>query len=261
VKRDFTLHVFQEILRVFLSSGYGFQTFAAFLEKPERKVVLMRHDVDKRPRNARAMAEIEHNLGIQTSYYFRILPKFFDRSVIRDIAAMGHEIGYHYEDLTLAAGDRDRAARLFESHLEEFRRIVPVKTICMHGSPLSRWDNRLIWETIDYHDYGIMGEPYLDLDFDEVLYLSDTGRRWNGGSVSIRDKVNSHYQIDIRTTVQLMTSLGNGCLPDRLMFNIHPQRWEDRWPGWCREYIFQWAKNLAKTGLVRLRPTGPQANV
>ena len=59
----------------------------------------------------------------------------------------------------------------------------------MHGSPMSRWDSRLLWKYYDYHDFGIVGEPYFDVNFDEVLYLTDTGRRWDGGAVSVRDKV------------------------------------------------------------------------
>ena len=46
------------------------------------------------------------------------------------------------------------------------------------GSPIPRGE-----------DYGIIAEPYFDLDFDEVFYLTDTGRRWDGDDVSVRDKV------------------------------------------------------------------------
>jgi hypothetical protein len=77
----------------------------------------------------------------------------------------------------------------FRLNLEKLRELYPVKTICMHGSPLSKYDNRLIWDKYDYRDYGIIGEPYFDVDFEEVLYLTDTGRRWDGDRVSVRDKV------------------------------------------------------------------------
>ena len=36
---------------------------------------------------------------------------------------------------------------------------------------------------------GIIGEPYLDTDFSQVFYLTDTGRRWDGYKVSVRDKI------------------------------------------------------------------------
>ena len=36
---------------------------------------------------------------------------------------------------------------------------------------------------------GLVAEPYLDLDFDQMFYLTDTGRRWDGWKVSVRDKM------------------------------------------------------------------------
>ncbi len=59
----------------------------------------------------------------------------------------------------------------------------------MHGSPLSKYDNKLLWKYYNYRDFGIIGEPYFDVNFSKVLYLTDTGRRWNGEKVSVRDKV------------------------------------------------------------------------
>ena len=86
------------------------------------------------------------------------------------------------------------AIESFSENLEMLRKIVTVKTICMHGSPMSRWDSRLLWKYYDYRDFGIIGEPYFDIDFDQVLYLTDTGRCWNGESVSIRDKASGHHR-------------------------------------------------------------------
>ena len=77
----------------------------------------------------------------------------------------------------------------FESNLDYFRTFYPVKTICMHGSPASKWDNRDLWNNYSYRDFGIIAEPYFDLDFTNVLYLTDTGRKWNGERSSVRDKV------------------------------------------------------------------------
>ena len=63
----------------------------------------------------------------------------------------------------------------------------------MHGSPVSRWDNSLLWKYYDYHDFGIVGKPYFDVNFDEVLYLTDTGRCWDGDSVNIGDKAAGRF--------------------------------------------------------------------
>ncbi len=59
----------------------------------------------------------------------------------------------------------------------------------MHGSPLSKFDNKKIWEKYDYRDYGIIADPSFDIDYNEVFYITDTGRSWNNSKASVRDKV------------------------------------------------------------------------
>ncbi|HCY00264.1 MAG TPA: hypothetical protein DG754_09020, partial [Bacteroidales bacterium] len=73
----------------------------------------------------------------------------------------------------------DAAYQQFCENLDEFRQIADVKTICMHGSPRSKYDNRDIWTKYNYKELGIIGEPYFDLNFDDFFYLTDTGRRWD----------------------------------------------------------------------------------
>ena len=186
--RNFTLPTFHSLLRAFLRQAYSFTSLSGFIEEPGKKTVILRHDVDRLPGNSLATAQIEHALGISGSYYFRVVPQSYDETVIRQISLLGHEIGYHYEDLTLAGGDVDKAYGSFCRNLEKFRKLVPVTTICMHGSPLSKWDSRAIWEKYDYRALGITAEPYFDVDFNKTFYLTDTGRRWDGHKVSVRDK-------------------------------------------------------------------------
>jgi hypothetical protein len=191
-----------------------------------------------------------------------MIPQSFNVEIIQKISALGHEIGYHYEDMDLASKALkknesqkllcDAALESFRRNLEKLRQIVPVETICMHGSPLSRYDNRSLWDEYDYREYGLKAEPYFDLDFSSVLYLSDTGRRWNGDKVSIRDKVNTsgkgeaYAGYDFRSTADIIHAAESGILPDRLMINSHPQRWFDFGCMWTREKVLQSLKNTVK---------------
>lgn len=61
--------------------------------------MVLRHDVDELAVNALAMARLEHDMGIAASYYFRIVKQSNNPAVIHQIVQLGHEIGYHYEDL------------------------------------------------------------------------------------------------------------------------------------------------------------------
>jgi hypothetical protein len=249
--RDFTLKIYKKLIKVFIEKGYTFITFEEYLKNPLNysKVVILRHDVDKRPVNSLKTAQIENELGIKGVYYFRIVKESNHPEIIKAIAKLGHEIGYHYEDLTLAKGDTDIAKKLFGENLNYFRRYYPITTICMHGSPMTKWDNKDIWEHINYKQYGIIGEPYFDLDFNLFQYLTDTGRRWDGDKVSVRDKVCSKYYSHVRTTDQLMGQINGNALSDKLMLTIHPQRWDDSIIAWYIELYGQSFKNIIKYAL------------
>ncbi len=137
--------------------------------------------------------------------------------------------------------------------MEKLRKLYPVKTICMHGSPLSKYDNKKLWEKYDYRDYGIIAEPYFDIDYNEVFYLSDTGRSWNNSDASIRDKVNSGFDIKIKNTNDLIKKIENGELLDKIMLNIHPQRWTNDYVPWVKELVGQNVKNVFKKLLIKFK--------
>src|SRR6056297_833039 len=102
---DFNLTTYKKLLTTLKNQGYTFQSFADAIEKPRANTIILRHDVDLHPGNALRTAKIEHSLGIRSTYFFRIIPETFKPEIIQQIANLGHEIGYHYEDLTLAAGE------------------------------------------------------------------------------------------------------------------------------------------------------------
>jgi hypothetical protein len=249
--RDFTNKIYLNLLDSFLQAGYAFQTFHQYLQAPQSKTILLRHDVDARKSHSLRFARIQREKGIAGTYYFRVVPKVYDEDMIREIYEMGHEIGYHYEDMDFAKGDPHVAIRFFEQHLEQIRKVAPVHTICMHGSPRSRYDNKDVWKFYDYHAYGIAGEPYFDLDFKRVFYLTDTGRRWDGDAVSVRDKVKSRFQLRFHHTREIIERVRKGHFPETAMLNFHPQRWTDDPNLWLLEKYQQKAKNIVKYYIIK----------
>ncbi len=294
---DFALAIYKHLLDIKNKSDYSFQTFHDFLKFPKSKCIILRHDVDKLPENSLVFAKIQAEIGARGSYYFRAMPESWDEDVIREISSMGHEVGYHYEDVDLAVrrikekGKRKKWKKIheddileeaigsFERNLEKLRKIVPVKTICMHGSPLSKFDNKLLWENYDYRNYGIIGEPYFDIDFSKVLYLTDTGRRWDGNKASIRDKIqdtkfkiqdsreeergrgpgtrntepgtlNLADQYHFHSTNDIIKAAEAGELPDQIMMTFHPQRWTNKPFLWLKELVLQNIKNQVKRHII-----------
>jgi hypothetical protein len=212
---DFTLPTFQALLSAFLTEGFSFTPLSGFADGSGKKTVILRHDVDRLPGNSLATAQLEHETGIRGSYYFRIVPESYDETIIREIYRLGHEIGYHYEDLALAGGDADKAYTSFCRNLEKIRKLVPVTTICMHGSPLSRYDSR---------DKAMAGSPVTNPDF--------LGRSYH-------------------TTSGIIAALETGGFPGRVMLTLHPQRWTSNMFLWSKELIAQNLKNQVKRFIVK----------
>lgn len=251
--KDFTLIKYRNLLEALLEAGYSFQSFEEFLLQPKDKSIVLRHDVDLKAINSLRTAEIEHRLGVKASYYFRVVPQSDKPEIIRSIAELGHEIGYHYEEFSLFNGDYTKAIKHFEERLTYFREYYPVQTICMNGSPLSKIDNRSIWQKYSYKDYGIIGEPYFDVDFDKVFYLTDTGRSWDGERYSVRDKVQSSFNLHFHYTDEIIAAAQAGNLPSQIMITTHPQRWTNSKLQWVKELIMQSLKNKVKQLLISIR--------
>lgn len=256
---------------VILDNGYSTITLWRLLQNriSKKKLVCLRHDVDRKPEHSLKFAQLEKSLGILGTYYFRAVPESYNLEIMRQIADLGHEIGYHYEDIDLVLRNCppwrgspppahnsmssliDTAYESFCRNLEIFRKNFDIKTICMHGSPRSKYDNKLIWKKYDYKELGIIGEPYYDIDFNEFAYFTDTGRRWNGDKVSIRDKVNSKYNFNFKSTGQIIVNIDK--LPNRIMFTIHPERWHNKLLPWIQDLVLQNLKNVVKRGLLIIR--------
>ena len=197
---DFTLRKYRKLLTALKGCSIPFTGFSDLPEDGYKSFVVLRHDVDKRPENALDMARAEADEGIRASYHFRAPGGPLPYQTISAIAALGHEIAYHYEDLSVVAGRRaavrgfvdlslvEAAFSRFRINLADLRGIAPIRVISMHGSPLSAVDNRLLWKYYDYRSEGIVCEPYFDVDVSAVLYLTDTGRSWNSGRSVMRDR-------------------------------------------------------------------------
>jgi len=227
---DFTLAKYKELCETIVESECDTLTFSHYFHSknlPERFVIL-RHDVDRKPENALKMAELENRLGITSTYYFRTIEDVFKPAIIKEIASMGHEIGYHYEVFDKAKGDFERAIGLFTKELEEFRKICDVNTICMHGNPLSPWDNRDLWNKYNFKDFGIIGEPYLSIDYETVFYLTDTGRSWNS-RFSVKDVVDAnvnHAPEELKSTDDVIQMIIKSNV-ERMCIVAHPERWSE----------------------------------
>jgi hypothetical protein len=98
------LDEFEALLRAAVDHGYRTMTLSAFAEvaaleapRADDRILLVRHDIDTDVARARRMWRIEQRLGVVGSYFFR--RSTWDVGFMRELAAAGYEVGYHYEEL------------------------------------------------------------------------------------------------------------------------------------------------------------------
>lgn len=245
---DFTLDKYRELCQTIVESGYTVVTVRKYFEvlTPPSKLVILRHDVDRKPYHALRIAELERELGLSGTYYFRTGRHTFEPVVIRNIVQAGHEVGYHYEALARARGNCKRAIRIFEEDLDDFRELCEVHTIAMHGSPLSKYDNRDLWQKYDFKEFGIVGEVYLSIDYETVAYFTDTGRTWDSDAHNLRDRVEkSSNMLRVNTTDDLIDTIKQGSV-DKCLIVVHPERWASSLPEFVMSYSFDMLANTVK---------------
>lgn len=103
--------------------------------------IIIKHDVEDKPQKALKISKIEHKLGIRSTYYVH---SFFLEDPVavmafKEIADMGHEIGYHYDVLDHNEGDKDKAVTEFRKALSCFKeKGFEIKTVCPHGNPIKK---------------------------------------------------------------------------------------------------------------------------
>ena len=248
--RDFTSSAYRALLEA-AAENYRVEPMRALCGSPGlRNVLTIRHDVDRRPQLTLRCARIAAEVGVRGTFYFRI-PYTFQPSIIRELVDLGHEVGYHYEVLTKSRGDMDKALCMFADELELLREVAAVDTASMHGAPLGRWNNLDIWNSATPEEFGLQGEAYVSIDWSDTFYVTDTGRGWNRPGVSVRDVAGGRGRRPFADTTDLISSLRGGDLPDRVVVNVHPERWVDSAFLRMHDSALQWLKNRVKAVVVR----------
>jgi hypothetical protein len=256
--RDFTRKKLIELYTTALVADYKIFTVLDFLNnRPIEKAIILRHDVDANPFDALELAKTERELGVRATYYFRAIPQIFIPEIIRQVAEMGHEVGYHYESLNEANGDIEKAIQAFQRNLGRFREVRDVKTICPHGGPVakgsspyscrgllsiakaviakkkifSQLDNSNMWTEHNLGDYKLEGDAKLSLDLPALTYISDTGRSWKIRYKSSSDIPTKSKMAEFESTAELIKSIKNKEF-GTLYVLVHPEHWQARFLGW-----------------------------
>lgn len=135
---DFSHKSYLGLLRYIQGLGYRIGPFRDFSESDP--YVILRHDIDFSITKAEEMAELDRHVGVQSTFFVLLTAPYYNPlweenlQALRRIAAMGHEIGLHYDCSGFDALSADEQYHLIqtlagclESHLG-----MHVKSIAQH---------------------------------------------------------------------------------------------------------------------------------
>lgn len=243
--KDFTYFKYEKLIKSIIVENIPIYTIIDWHNLKPNSGIVIRHDIDRRVINALDIAELEYKYGVKSTYYFRKSKNSFNPEIIKKIAELGHEIGYHYEDLSLANGNYEKAKELFNNHMNKLRNIAPVETCAMHGRPLSKYDNRDIWNKFKLEDFGLKAEAFLSIDYSDTYYFTDTGRSWAENSANLRDKVQTNKISHISTTDELVEFIRNK-KNVKIGLVAHTERWPKNRLGYFISNLSDLSVNLIK---------------
>ncbi len=187
----FTYDYYQKMLKTATGSGYKITSFAGY-DKQHPRTVILRHDIDYTLDGVLRFGEIERELGITASYLVRMHADEYNPfacisfNVLQELSAMGHEIGLHYECMSVGRAlglPPDEVLKREKKTLEdmlgfeihtcsEHRELSSV----VHGTPL--FD-----ETNDVREFGFTHYAMAPEYCQDMKYLSDSNANWKSGDL------------------------------------------------------------------------------
>ena len=103
---SYNFSTYSKMLENALSEGYLFAFFSSLdviSKYNSNKICLLRHDVDIDASAALAMAKLEYEVGVKSTYFYMLRsPVYnifsrFNHRMVEGVLELGHEVGLHYD--------------------------------------------------------------------------------------------------------------------------------------------------------------------
>lgn len=172
----FTYDAYIDLIHLLQKNGYLFVDYHT--DANHKKTCILRHDVDVSIEKAYEMASIEAKMGVSSTYFVMTTSNLYNPfskknvNFLREIAAMGHEIGLHFDETVYNDADHSAKMKFAEAERDALtkRTGLAIRAISYHIP--SQETLEADWK------FDGMVNSYSKKFFHEYKYLSDSMRRW-----------------------------------------------------------------------------------
>ncbi len=173
---DFTYAAYEEVLSFLKENRYEVCNYKTY--QHSNRCVILRHDVDFSLEAALRFAELEYKNGVQSTYFILLSTSFYNlfyrkaNDIIREIRAMGHDIGLHFDEANYSISTKEELIQYVQKEIFIMSQGLgmEIKTVSMHRP--SKW----VLEADVQFDTMI--NSYGKEFFNEFKYLSDSRMHW-----------------------------------------------------------------------------------
>ncbi len=177
MSQDFTIERYREILSE-AKKRFDFIRFGA--DASREKVALWRHDIDFSPQRALALARIEAEMGLMSTYFVQLSSRYYSAfepeiaTILRQIVAMGHDVGLHFDaEVCSHRQQPDYQRRLaFEARVLEEVTEAPVSTFSLHNP------TTMVGDSLNEKEYVSLVNASSSSMRNEFSYCSDSNGLW-----------------------------------------------------------------------------------
>ena len=176
---EFSLAGYNNVVTALKDAGYTFCMFDQIAQHltAQHPFVVLRHDIDISLRPALEIAQVEHEQGVQATYFVTLHSPFYNalskpnNGLISQIHELGHAIALHI-DLTIYGDDCTKAL----AEIDTFIKFYPYATPCIASihSPIDL-------ERMPIQNFEQFRRVYEHMFSKELAYISDSTGRWRFG--------------------------------------------------------------------------------
>lgn len=179
----FTYKAYRDLISLLKEHGYSF--FGYFDHNKSDKHAILRHDIDYSVERAVALANVEAEEGVRSTYFVLLRTDFYNPAskkvtdMLQHIHSIGHEVGLHFDEVVYNGCSAEELPALIQREAKLLSDICgfPIRCFSMHRP------SRLTLEQ-DLQVEGLVN-AYGQEFFREFKYLSDSRRHWRESVLDI----------------------------------------------------------------------------